>query len=382
MLMILFISITSCIDGSKNSSIQKTQTFTCPMHPEVIKHEMGTCPICKMDLVQVDKNKAKNNELMLSEDQIKLANIKTLKISDGEFSNTKELKGVLQISPLSTKIISSKFGGRIEQLYFKETGTSIKKGQVLFSIYSEELLTLQRDYLLNIKQKESFPNENIYEKLTETARKKLSLYGYSNAQIQHLVSTKKLNARITVTADESGIIKDINASEGQYVSEGSPVFVLEDLNTLWLETEVYPEEARNIKLGQSLKVIIGGYENESISAKIEFIGPQLQENSQLVVIRASIPNSEQKYQAGMYASISLANTNKSNIIKLPINAVVREELHNQVWIRTGNNTFEPRYVELGEESESQIIITKGLNKNDEVVISGAYLLYSEHKLKK
>src|SRR5690606_17764889 len=149
----------------------------------------------------------------------------------------------------------------------------------------------------------------------------------------------KLNARITVTAEESGIIKEININEGQYLSEGSPVFILEDLSILWLEAEVYPEEARNIKQGQLLNVIIGGYENEPVSAKVEFIGPQLQENSQLAIIRASISNKDKKYQPGMYASVSMANANKSNIIKLPINAVVRDEFHNQVWIRTGNHTF-------------------------------------------
>lgn len=381
MLMMLSVGIISCGDSKKQAHEHHEQTFTCPMHPDVIKNEMGICPICHMDLVPV-KSSTKSSELMLSDDQIKLANIKTLKIEKGGYNNTTQLKGVLQISPLSTNIISSRFTGRIEQLFFKETGLNVKAGQAIFSIYSEELLTLQKDYLLNIKQQEAFPNEIIYSKLTEAARKKLSLYGYNLKQIQNLSATKKLNPRITVFAEKGGIIKEINVSEGQYISEGSPAFILENLNILWLEAEVYPDEAKNIKVGQMVKVAVNGFENEPVNAKVAFISPQMQENSQVVIIRASISNPEQKYHAGMYASILLSSTNKNNIVKLPVNAVVRDEMHNQIWIRTGNNTFEPRYIELGEENENSIVITKGINPGDEIVVSGAYLLYSEHKLKK
>lgn len=381
MLLFIAIGMASCEDNKKQSHDHE-QTFTCPMHPNVVKNEMGICPVCHMDLVPVNKSGNNTAELMLSDEQIKLANIRTIKIGNEAYSSSKELKGILEVSPLATHIISSKFGGRIEQLFFKETGVDIKKGQALFSLYSEELLTLQKDYLLNIKQKEVFPEESIYSRLTEAARKKLLLYGYSSQQIQSLSNSKKLNAKITVFADESGVLKEININEGQYITEGSPAFVLENLNTLWLEAEVYPDEVKNIKVGQILKVSINGYENEPLNAKVEFISPQLQANSQTVIIRASIPNPNLKYQAGMYASIMLSTTSKNNIAKLPVNAVVRDEKHNEIWIRTGNNTFEPRYVDLGEENENSIVITNGIKEGDEIVVSGAYLLYSESKLKK
>jgi Cu(I)/Ag(I) efflux system membrane fusion protein len=381
-LMMLSVGIVSCGESKKQTHEHHEQTFTCPMHPDVVKNEMDICPICHMDLVPVNKNGSKNNELMLSDDQIKLANIRTLKIEKDGYESTTQLKGVLKLNPLSTVIISNKFAGRIEQLYFKETGINIKAGQAIFSLYSEELLTLQKDYLLNIKQQEAFPNEAIYSKLTAAAKKKLLLYGYTNKQIQNLSSTKKLDPKITVLAEKGGVIKEINVNEGQYVAEGSPAFIVENLNTLWLEAEVYPNEVKNIKVGQTVKVSVNGYKSEPVNAKVDFISPQLQENSQVALIRASIPNPDQKYQAGMYANISLSDASKEDIIKLPVNAVVRDEMHHQIWIRTGNNTFEPRYVELGEENENAIVVTKGINSGDEIVISGAYLLYSEHKLKK
>lgn len=381
-LTLISCGIISCGESNKQTHTHQEQTFTCPMHPDVVKNEMDICPICHMDLVPVNKNSSKNSELMLSDDQIKLANIRTLKIENSGFSSATELKGMLKSNPLSTLIISSKFAGRIEQLFFKETGLNIKAGQAIFSLYSEELLTLQKDYLLNIKQQKAFPHEAIYAKLTAAAEKKLLLYGFTNGQIQSLNATQNLNPSITVVAERSGVIKEISVSEGQYVSEGSQAFILENFDTLWLEAEVFPHEAKDIKVGQIVKVSVNGFETEPVNAKIAFISPQLQENSQVVLIRTSIPNPDQKYQAGTYASISLPDASKVDIVKLPVNAVVRDEMHHQIWIRTGNNTFEPRYVELGEENENAIVVTKGINSGDEIVISGAYLLYSEHKLKK
>lgn len=382
MLITFSIGTISCGENNKRSNNLHEQTFTCPMHPDVIKNEMDICPICHMDLVPVNKNGTKNTELMLSDDQIKLANIRTLKIENASYNNSIELKGSLQLNQLSTNIISSKFAGRIEQLFFKETGQHIKAGQAIFSMYSEELLTLQKDYLLSIKQQEAFPNDAIYSKLTAAAKKKLLLYGYSNNQIQKLSKTQKPDPRITVSTEKSGVIKEVNISEGQYIAEGSPAFILENLNNLWLEAEVYPNESKKINLGQVIKVTVSGFENEPINTKIDFISPQTQENSQVILIRASIPNPDQKYKTGMYASILFSNASKDNVIKLPVNAIVRDEIHNQIWIRTGNNTFEPRYIELGEENENSAVVTKGINVGDEIVVSGAYLLYSEYKLKK
>ncbi len=367
--------IAACKNEKKAASTQK---FTCPMHPQVIKDAPGSCPVCGMDLVPVSAGGA-NNELVLMESQIQLANIKTMAIAAGTFGTSKILSGRLVTNPELSSSISSRYAGRIERLYVKETGRQVSKGQPLLQIFSEELQTLQQDFLLQAKQVAAFPNEKLYVSLREAAKNRLKLFGFSNAQIESLVRTGKTSPLITVYATASGIVNEINVSEGQYVTEGSPIIRLENFNQLWVEADVYPSEANSVKMGTIVKVTVDGFPEQT--ARINFISPQIDPSSQILKVRAPIQNAGQ-LQSGMQANVILPSTSVSNAVALPLNAVIRDAQGAHVWIKTGKDTFAPRMVTTGSEDANQIIITSGLENVKEVVVSGAYLLSSEYILKK
>lgn len=367
--------VAACKNKKKAVSTQK---FTCPMHPQVLKDAAGSCPICGMDLVPVSAGGA-SNELTLMESQIQLANIKTMAIAAGSFGTSKLLSGRLVTNPELSSAISSRYAGRIERLYVKETGRQVAKGQPLFQVFSEELQTLQQDYLLQAKQVAAFPNERLYVSLREAAKNKLKLFGYSNAQIDGLARTGKTSPLVTVFATASGIVNEISVSEGQYVTEGSPIIRLENFNQLWIEADVYPGEANAIKIGTTVKVTINGFPEQT--AKINFISPQIDPASQILKVRAPIQNQGQ-FQSGMQATVMLPTANINNAVSLPLNAVIRDGKGAHVWIKTGKNTFAPQMVTTGQEDANQIIITSGLENVKEVVVSGAYLLSSEYILKK
>lgn len=351
------------------------------MHPQIIEDQPGNCPICNMELVPV-KAQQKNTGLDLSEEQVLLGNIQTIKVGDGNFENQQWINASLSFDAEKTDIISSKFAGRIDQLYFKETGVKVSKGQALYRIYSEELLSLEQDYLLNLKQSEAFPRDLIYQKLTKAAAQKLILYGLSAPQIKALEKSKFNEAYITVYAPESGLISEINISEGQYVMEGTPILKIENLNQLWLGADIYPSETDEVKVGKSIQVQVNGFENEPIKTKIDFINPQYSGESQILKVRATILNPSLKFQPGMQASVSLDYQKHQNAITIPTNAVLREENGTMVWVKTKKGHYEMRMVKLGAENEQSVVIEKGLKNGDEVVISGAYLLSSEYTLKK
>lgn len=378
------VFIAACSNKKKvegAASKEKLQTFTCPMHPQVIKNEMGTCPICGMDLVPFEKN-SNDKALKIDEKRQALANITTTVIGAGSLSGAKQLNGRLVVNPDQSSYISSRIAGRIEYLYVRETGVQVNKGQPLYKLYSEELATLQQEYLMAIAQEKQFQGEQIEQQIVASARQKLLLYGQSEQQVQQLVKTQKKDPFVLFYAPEAGVVAEVSVTQGQYVTAGSPVLRLEGYGQLWVEADVYPEEAATVKQGQKVKVLVAGWEEQPQEMTISFIAPALQSGTQLTQIRGSIPNPGNQWQPGLQASVFLPVGSKNEVLSLPADAVIRDGKGMHVWIKSGKDSFEPRLVKTGQAQHDQVEITSGLKNGEQVVVTGAYLLYSEYLLKK
>ncbi|MFD2247748.1 efflux RND transporter periplasmic adaptor subunit [Pontibacter ruber] len=376
------ILVAACSVEEKSHAEGEEATYTCPMHPQIVQNEPGTCPICFMDLVPVTQSGKENGELMLSESQIALGNIKTKRVKLGSVGSNSILTGKLVLDETQTDVISSRASGRIEKLYLKESGQTIKKGQPLYELYSEELLTLQREYLLALAQNRELGKENPrFASFLEAAKKKLILYGLTEGQIRNLARTGQVSPRITFVAPAGGVVTEVAAAEGQYVAEGGVLYRLGKLGKIWVEAELYPQEVANVKEGDEIKVSVEGFGQEPVAAKVTFISPEFRAGSQVAILRAELPNPNDQYLPGMQANVILPSDTGSSLT-LPTDAVIRDEKGAHVWVQSGKDTFKARMVTLGEESADNVAILSGLKENDKVVVSGAYLLYSEFVLKK
>ncbi len=384
MMMTLFMACKSKSSDdashSMNNDDHQNQQYTCPMHPQIIRDKPGLCPICKMDLVPVQKT-GTGALLMLSESQMQLANIRTIKVGEGTFNTSKSLTGRLVTNPQNTELISSRLPGRIERLFVKEAGQRVLKGQPLYQIYSEQLQVLQQDYLLQLRQVASFSGERIYVSLREAAKNKLKLFGYSDAQIRSLSKANQVSPTVTVYARSTGVAIEIMVTEGQYISEGSAIIQVENYGRLWVEADLYPSEIDQVKLGSILKVLVNGFEGTAQNAKVDFISPAINPSTQRLTIRAAIDNASGRFQAGMQANVLLSTATITKAVSLPIEAVIRDENGARVWIKS-KSSFSERKVTTGAEDASQIVVTSGIANGEEVVSSGAYLLHSESVLKK
>ena len=376
------ILFTACAEKQKTVAVgEKVQTYTCPMHPQVIKDEPGSCPFCGMDLVPFDKSDDQPF-LTLGASQRALANITTMTVGENDFAKYTRLNGRLTTDPEQTMYVSSRVAGRIELLYIKETGIAVRKGQALYKIYSEQLSTLQQEYLLAKTQMDNFPEDQQFARIENAAKQKLLLYGQTGGQLKDLVASQKASPFVTYFAPNSGVVSELSITEGQYVSEGGTIMKLENYTNLWVEADVYPSDKNKVKIGDKVKVIVAGYENQPIEMNISFINPVLGAGSQTMQIRGSILNPNSQWQSGLQVTVLLPSPGQKTALTLPVDALIRDEQGTHIWIERKEGEYEPRMVTVGRETFSNVEITSGLKEGEQVVVSGAYLLYSEFILKK
>lgn len=270
----------------------------------------------------------------------------------------------------------------LKKLFIKETGQAVKKGEPLYVLYSETLLTLQQEYLLAKEQYQSLgQTEKRYKSFLESAEKKLLLYGLTKGQVDNLTNRNSVQPRITFLSPASGIVTEISSSEGQYVTEGGMLYRIEDVSNLWIEAELYPGETSLVKTGDKVTVQVSGDNSGTMQAEVNFLSPEYRSNSQITIMRASLQNKNLNYKPGQQVQIFLTHSSKE-AIAVPTDAVIRDGKGSHIYRQAGNNTFRPVMVKTGVESFDQVEITEGINEGDTVAVSGAYLLYSELILKK
>jgi Cu(I)/Ag(I) efflux system membrane fusion protein len=212
------------------------------------------------------------------------------------------------------------------------------------------------------------------------ARKKLLLYGLTENQINRLQGANDIQPRITFLATASGIVKEIKVAEGQYLNEGDALYQLENISSLWVEAELYPSELQYVKRGDRILVQVTGFEDSPVEATVTFLSPEYRSNTQVTVLRATLNNSGMKWKPGMQAQVFLKHSEKISL-SIPSDAVVHDQRGTHVYVQTAANSFASRMVKTGVENFDAIEITDGLKEGEVVVVSGAYLLYSEIILK-
>jgi membrane fusion protein, copper/silver efflux system len=357
---------------TQNSTLVDTLRYTCPMHPQIIRKAAGKCPICNMSLVEIGAP-ASDDHLMVSDTQMKLANITTGRVTKQHVGETMVINGTLEANEEHTLSITSRADGRIEKLYVKETGQAVRKGEPLYVLYSEVLLTLQQEFFLAKDQYESMEkNKKRYKSIMDAAERKLILYGLTKDQIRRM--TKNSPApRITFLSPVDGIVTEIQATEGEYIREGGQMFKVEDFSSLWLQAELYSNESSLIKLGDRITVKNSAGVAE---AHVTFLSPEYRSNTQILSMRAVIKNPDLKFRPGQQVQV-LITRGSHTAMTIPTDAVIRDGNGAHVYVQTARNTFQPRMVKTGVEGFEQIEIQEGLTEGDTLAFTGAYLLYSE-----
>lgn len=315
--------------------------------------------------------------LVLSEKDRLLANVKSEVAAVKNIAEMTTLVGKTTIDEKKVEMITSRLQGRLDELFVRNPGEYIAEGQAIYSIYSEELLADENDYLHSIEQyNNAIAQKEIAKQLVEAARKKLLLWTLSESQIKELENSKKASPLMKFYSPYSGYLLELPVREGEYVDVGSPIVKIADLSVLWIETQVYSDEVKYLNQNPSLLVEFEAFPNEMYKGEIVFDNPSLEEDQKVNLIRVQVNNNNNnKLKPGMMAYLYLKRNEKKALV-IPKSALLYESA-TSVWIEDTDGMFEQRMVITGIENKKEVEILSGIKAGEKVVVSGAYFLKSE-----
>lgn len=379
-LLVLILIIIGC--NSKNEVNSSKAFYTCSMDPQIMENKPGKCPICKMELTKIEPRDENVNTLKFSERQLKLGNIKVDVLRKEKMSEEITISAKVTEDETKSSTISARIMGRVDDLSFKTIGEFIQKGELIYQLYSEDLSATQKD-LLVAKERMQKLKDNIidYKQIYLSTKNKLLLWGLTEKQISEMEKKGEVPLFTSFYSQTEGYITEIGIKEGDYLMQGQMIYKLNDLSTIWVEAQSFSTETETFKIGQEVKITFESMPEKTIRAKITFISPELSKNSQINSIRVQLNNEDNQFYPGMIATVT-ATVSQKYTLTLPLDAVLQEAKGSTVWIQNEAGTFENRMVETGMQNSKQIEILSGIAKGQKVVISGAYLINSEYRLKK
>jgi Cu(I)/Ag(I) efflux system membrane fusion protein len=157
------------------------------------------------------------------------------------------------------------------------------------------------------------------------------------------------------------------------------MFRLADLNSLWIEAQLYSSEINYLKQSPTLEVEFEAFPDERLKGEVVYDNPRLEDNTKINLVRVRVSNAKGNYKPGMMAYIYLKRNEKRTLV-IPKSALLLENF-TTVWVETPDGMFEQRMIETGISNKRDVEILSGLTAGDRVVITGAYLLNSAWKVK-
>jgi multidrug efflux pump subunit AcrA (membrane-fusion protein) len=386
--------------------------YFCPMHPYIVRdNAKEKCPICHMDLARRKKGAGTQEPLpagavsrvQLSPYRIVLAGVQTSEV--GYRPLTKEITtfGSVEFDETKQRHIAARQKGRILKLNVNYTGQVVGKGEELATLdvrYSPELTVTLEDLL---KARKSGDQD-----LEAMARKRLELWDVGDEQIKEFVRTGKVTTRLTIRSPIRGHVVKKYQKEGNYVEEGTPLYDVVDLDTVWIEAEVYEADQGLLREGLTASATTLSLPNQVFSGTLTFIYPHLDESTRTLAVRFEVPNPAHKLRPGMYTTVhieippqemrlftpsgdraggdSIAKMNRGLVLAVPENAVIDTGNLKIVYRESAPNVFDGVPVELGPrmaEKGSTLAfypVIRGLKAKDRVVTNGSFLIDADTRL--
>jgi multidrug efflux pump subunit AcrA (membrane-fusion protein) len=335
-----------------------------------------------MDMVPVYEDEAAasaSSTIELDPQTVQIMGIRTAPVTRGPLRRAIRTVGVIDYNETALADVTTKFKGWVEKLDVNATGQLVMQGDPLFEIYSPELYSAQREYLLALEQGTNGPGGAA---LKTSALTKLKFFDISDEQIAELERTKEPRKSLRIFAPQDGFVVEKIAIQGQMVDPGMKLYRLADLGLVWVQAQIYEHDLPFIKLGQEATVTLPFLPDREFRGRVTYIYPNVDEKTRTARVRMEFHNPGYFLKPGMFATVHVTSELEPSALLVPDMAILRSGERTTVFVALAAGKFEPRTVALGPEAENDYYqVLSGLKEGERIVTSGQFMLDSESQLR-
>lgn len=371
--------------------------YTCPMHPQIIEDHPGTCPICGMTLVPklfpagtkdntgsaattseqkaaapVVSESAPLPEVAVAPRTLRDMNVVMARAQWRNLTRQIHSVGLVALDENRLSHVHPRASGWVETLNVRALGDTVKKGETLLTVYSPDILSAEKDFLVALKS--GMPE------MRDAARDRLRLLSVPESVIEQIARTGKVARTIPVLAPQSGYISVINLRDGMYVTPNLDMFTIADASKIWVQVEVLPRDMEQVAVGQPAEMTVDGVPGRVWKGTVDFIYPELDPKSRTLKVRLVFDNPDGVLKPNQFAEVGIRGVAQADVLTVPTSAVIPTPQGARVVRKNADGSFQPVRVDVGQSADGWTQITAGLSPDDRVVASGQFLIDSESSI--
>ena len=370
-----------------SAQVRRVLYYHDPMHPSYRSDRPGIAPDCQMELTPVYADETNDGPTVVRVNSSQASAIGLRTEAVREDGGSAEVRTVGRVQAQESRIyqVSAGADGWIRQVYGGESGTFVSKGQELGAYYSRELASPQQGYLYAAESLERVASSKsatkeqrvLAEKQLEQARDTLAFLGLSERQITALKQSRREERDVILTAPTTGVILERRTGEGARFAKGDVLWVVADIDSVWITADVFPEDLAAPGSTQSASIVLaGGLERP---ASIDSSFPQFDSEQRVAKLRLVMKNQDRRLLPGMTVEVMLRKP-LSRGLTVSTEAVVESGIKPRVFVQRADGALEARAVTTGWSSAGRVQILSGLRPGEKVVSAGAFLIDSESRM--
>ncbi len=366
----------------------KATAYQCPMHPQILQDHAGACPICGMDLVVMEGRQDLQSPgpeglvtVQIDPQRQQLMGLRTVKPETMALAGEVRAPARVVADESRTTKVTVKLDGFVERLSADFVGRPVKKGDVLFELYSPELLTAQREYLVALRSLEAqrgTPQEARWMEISGTARRRLEFLDVPATLLAELEAKKDVIRCLPVKSPVDGIVSLKPINVGSRIAPGDVALELTDLSRIWVQADLFEADLGRIRVGMTGELQIPAL-GKTIQGRVTFLDPALDPKSRTLKARLEFPNPGGLLRPEMLGEV-VFKVGEHKALTIPTDAVLDSGTRKIVFVDVTKGHFEPREIRTGASGRDRVEVLEGLAKDEAVVTRAAFLVDSESRL--